>query len=268
MLLTSTQAQPDATTDVLSDYDVVLVVVDIHPFFNNRAWLGEFGEVLVTYWDPIYPEPDYGMEQTGNVVQYADGLKIDFRMWPIELMQRMARAPTLIDELDAGYRVLLDKDGLAEGMPAPTFRAYIPSRPSEQAYQIFVEEFFSDAPYVAKCLWRDDLLPAKWCLDYDMKHVYLRQMLEWWLEREHGWALPVRNMGKGLKELLPAELWHQLERTYAGGGSAENWEALIRTVALFRSLAIKVADDLGYSFPAQLDQRVMEYVQAIRSMEL
>jgi len=33
MLLTSTRANSDASVDVLSDYDVVLVVEDIHPFY-------------------------------------------------------------------------------------------------------------------------------------------------------------------------------------------------------------------------------------------
>ena len=33
MLLTSTRAVPNATVDDLSDYDVVLVVEDIYPFF-------------------------------------------------------------------------------------------------------------------------------------------------------------------------------------------------------------------------------------------
>ncbi|MBA3274447.1 MAG: aminoglycoside 6-adenylyltransferase, partial [Chloroflexia bacterium] len=32
MLLTSTRAVPDATLDAWSDYDVILVVADIHPF--------------------------------------------------------------------------------------------------------------------------------------------------------------------------------------------------------------------------------------------
>ena len=64
MLLTSTRAVPNATVDELSDYDVVLVVEDIHPFHEERSWLKDFGDVLVTYWDPIYPDPDYG---TGKI---------------------------------------------------------------------------------------------------------------------------------------------------------------------------------------------------------
>ena len=82
VLLTSTRAKPDTPVDVLSDYDVVLVVEEIRPFFDDRSWLEAFGEVLVAYWDPVYPDPDHGVDQTGNVVQYADGLHIDFRLWP------------------------------------------------------------------------------------------------------------------------------------------------------------------------------------------
>jgi len=75
-------------------------------------------------------------------------------------------------------------------MKAPTYTAYLPTPPTDETYQKVVQDFFSDIPYVAKCLWRDELLPAKWCLDFDMKHVFLRQMLEWRMERDHAWATP------------------------------------------------------------------------------
>ena len=264
MLLTSTRAIPNAPVDVFSDYDVVLVVEDIHPFFEDRSWLEDFGEVLVVYWDPIHPAPDYGIEQAANVTQYANGLKIDFSLWPVELMRKILQAPTLPAELDAGYRVLIDKDALTEGMQPPTYTAYIPTPPSEQAYQKVIEDFFSDAPYAAKCLWRDELLPAKWCLDYDMKHVYLRPMLEWRMELDHGWSVRTSALGKGLKKRLPPEIWSQLESTYAGADIAENWDALFRTMALFRQVAIEVGEALGHTYPLDLDQRVTTYVQDLR----
>jgi hypothetical protein len=83
-------------------------------------------------------------------------------------------APTMLAELDAGYRVLLDKDQLTVALRPPTFTAYVPQQPSLLTYQTLINDFLSDAPYVAKCLWCDELLPAKWCLDDDMKHNYLR----------------------------------------------------------------------------------------------
>jgi aminoglycoside 6-adenylyltransferase len=268
MLLTSTRAVPNAVVDVFSDYDVVLVVRDIHPFFTNRTWVADFGQVLVAYWDKLHPAPGYGHEQFGNVIQYVDGLKIDFTLWPVELFTQIVADPVLPDELDAGYTVLLDKDKMTRGLKAPTYNSYIPTPPIEETFVRLVEEFFSDAPYVAKCLWRDELLPVKWCLDYDMKHVYLLPMLEWRMELDYAWSQKSGVLGKGLKKRLPPALWVQLEDTYAGAGIEENWTALLRTLALFRQVASEVATHLGYTYPLALDQGVTDYVQKMRRVGL
>lgn len=267
MLLTSTRANPTATVDILSDYDVVLVVPDIHPFHADRSWLQDFGQVAVAYWDPLHLEPTYGIETFGNVIQYVDGLKIDFTLWTVELLQRIAEDPALPPDLDDGYMVLLDKDQLTDRMQAPTYTAYIPTPPTEEIYQQMVEEFFSDAPYVAKCLWRDELMPAKWCLDYDMKHLYLRPMLEWWIQLEHGWSVKTGVLGKGLKKRLPPDLWSHIESSYAGADIEENWVALFKTIELYRKVAIEVADHLKYKYPHDLDHRVTTFVQKIKGLD-
>jgi aminoglycoside 6-adenylyltransferase len=261
MLLTSTRAVPNAPVDDFSDYDVVLMVKDIHPFHEERGWLEDFGEVLVAYWDPIYLDSDFGMEKFGNVTQYTDGLKIDFTLCPIEMLRKIVQAPSIPAELDAGYLILLDKDHLSEGMKAPTHRAYIPVPPTNEVYQTMVNDFFSDPPYVAKCLLRDELFPAKWCLDYDMKYVYLRPMLEWLMGINHNWSLPTGSLGKGLRKKLPPEIWSQLEAAYAGADIAENWEALFRTMALFRKVAMEVGKGLGYDYPIELDEHVTAFVK-------
>jgi aminoglycoside 6-adenylyltransferase len=268
MLLTSTRAIPGGAVDALSDYDVVLIVRDIHPFFEDRTWLEDFGEVLVVYWDPIHPDADHGIQKVANVTQYADGLKIDFTLWPLELLEQIVQAPTLQAELDAGYRVLLDKDGLTTGMKPPTYRSYIPAPPTNEEYQKAINDFFSDPPYVAKCLLRGELFPAKWCLDFDMKHVFLRPMLEWRAELYYNWSVPIGWLGKGLKKRLPPEIWSQLEETYAGGTIEENWEALFRTMALFRQVALEVGEALGYEYPLTLDERVTAYVKNMQRQHL
>jgi aminoglycoside 6-adenylyltransferase len=130
-----------------------------------------------------------------------------------------------------------------------------------------LNNFFSDAPYVAKYLWRDELLPAKWCLDIEMRHHYLRPMLEWRMERAHGWSEPTGNLGKGLEKRLPSGIREELEDTYAGAGIADNWEALFRTMALFRRVTTDVAADLGYTYSLDLDRRVTAYVREIRSLD-
>ena len=264
MLLTSTRARPNSSVDIFSDYDVILIVKDIHLFFEDRSWLEDFGEVLVVYWDPIYLSADYGIEMTANVTQYADGLKIDFTLWPVELMRKIVQAPALPAELDAGYRVLMDKDNLTEEIKLPTYTAYIPTRPTNEVYQKAIEDFFSDAPYVAKCLLRGELFPVKWALDYDMKHIYLRQMLEWRIELDYNWSVPTGALGKGLKKRMPPEIWSQVENTYAGANTADNWEALFRTLKLFGQVAREVGKALGYMYPHNLEQRVTDYVRQMQ----
>ncbi|MCL4826362.1 MAG: aminoglycoside 6-adenylyltransferase [Caldilinea sp.] len=267
ILLTSTRAIPNAPVDILSDYDVILVVQDIQPFVLDRTWLNDFGEILVVYWDPIHSNTTFGIDQCGNVTQYASGLKIDFTLWPVELFQQIVAAPVLDAELDAGYRVLLDKDRLTDAMPAPTYTAYTPKPPSSEAYLSIINDFLSSAPYVAKCLWRDDLFPARWCLEADMRHPFLRQMLEWRIQIEHGWSIPIGNLGKGLKKHLAPELWAEVEQTFTGADIADNWAALINMMALFRRVAREVGDHFGYVYPEELHQRVCAYVQEIQRLE-
>ena len=264
VLLTSTRAVHNAHVDALSDHDVILIVRSIQLFVEDRTWINDFGEVLVVYWDPIHVAPEFGDEIIANVTQYTTGLKIDFTLWPVSLFEKIVAAPALPAELDAGHRVLLDKDRLTTSMLPPTGKAYIPQRPTLEAYLTWINDFFSDAPYVAKCLWRGELLPVKWCLDYDMKHVYLRQLLEWRAQIDHNWSVPIGSLGKGLKKYLPADMWTELEQTYAGARTDDNWEALANTMALFRRAAIEVGTHLGYAYPYDLDQRVSAYVKRFK----
>jgi aminoglycoside 6-adenylyltransferase len=265
MILTSSRAIPNAPADVFSDYDVILVVRDVQPFYEDRAWLEAFGSVLVVYRDPL--QPYYGFPKSAYVTQYDNGLKIDFTLWPVEILQRIVAEPQLPDEFDAGYRVLLDKDHLTDTLKPPTYRAYIPTPPTETEYRDLVEGLFHEATYVAKYLWRDDLMAAKFMLDHAMKQVHLRPMLEWRLEIDHDWSLKPGLYGRGLKTRLSRDLWAEVESTYSGAGLEENWEAMFRTIALFRKVASEVGDRLGYAYPHDLDQRAVEYLEKVKTLD-
>lgn len=262
MILNSTRAMPGVALDAFSDYDVILVVPDIRPFFEDRSWLGDFGSMLVVYRDPITLK--HGHEQFAYITQYEDGTKIDFILWTVELLRKVALDDRLPDVLDVGYRVLLDKGSLTGGLNPPTFKAHIPSPPNEQEYLDAIEEFYHEATYVAKHLWRDDLLPGKYNLDYMMKHKWLRQMLEWRIEIDHGWSLRPGAYGKRLKKHLDPAIWAALESTYCGANIEENWQALFKTIDLFRRVGSEVGAQLGYMYPEELDRRVSAYLQQVK----
>ena len=265
MILTSTRAIPGAELDLFSDYDVILVVQDVLPFYESRTWLDDFGGVLVVYRDPL--KRYYGSQKFAYITQYGDGLKIDFTIWPVEILSRISTVQSHPDDLDIGYLILLDKDDLTAHLIPPAYKAYLPSPPDDMAYQRVIEEFFHETTYVAKLLWRDELLPAKYGLDQVMKLNYLRQMLEWQIGIEHNWEAKSGAYGKGLKELLDPETWSELESTYTGADLTENWTALFNTITLFRKVAVGVGDHLGYNYPHELDESMMSYLQKVKNLD-
>jgi aminoglycoside 6-adenylyltransferase len=263
LLLTSSRANDRAPRDIFSDYDVIVVVSDLPPFVDDDTWLADFDEPLVRFRDTQQLQ---GIPTHHRLVLYADRTKIDYTIWPVALLRQIRDTPRLPDGLDWGYRVLLDKDGLAVGLPAPTSTAYIPSRPTEREYQALVEEFWWETIYVAKNLWRDELLHAKYNLEIVMKHDLLVRMLEWRIEIDHNWSWKPGVVGRGMKPHLPPAIWSDLERTYVGLGIAENWQALFATTALFRNVASAVGASLGYTYPHDLDARVTAYLEEVRSL--
>jgi aminoglycoside 6-adenylyltransferase len=263
MLLTSSRARPGGPVDWLSDYDIILAVTEAERFGREEGWLWEYGEPMARWGDE---SALLGLTTYFRSVIYTDSVKIDYTLWPDALLERVAEQAALPEELDEGYRVLLDKEGRTAGWKRPTHRAFIPARPTAAEYQAVVEEFWWTATYVAKSLWRDELVFARWVLDEDIKNGELRRLLEWRLELDHDWSLRPGVYGRGLKRLLPPDLWAELASTYVGPEIEANWEALFRTTALFRRVAREVAAALGFVYPQRMDDQVSAHLEAIRRL--
>lgn len=264
MVLTSSRAIPDNPyTDQYSDYDLILALRDVGPFHASRDWLGAFGTVLAMYRDPMCEED--GLHCSGNVVQFEEGLKIDFSLWPVERLREVAGQDPLPEEFDAGYQVLLDKDGLTAGIRPPSYRGYTPQPPTEARYHEEIENFFLCATYVAKYLLRDDVMAAKFLLDGEMKHENLRPLLEWLIEIEHDWKVKPGNYGRRMKKWLRADLWAALESTYAGAGIEENWQALYRLMDLMHIVGVELGEKLGFVYPESIEQRMRIYLAKLKN---
>lgn len=263
LILTSSRAVPDMPTERLSDYDLIVVLADVDRFLRDEGWLQTYGTPIVRFNDHHVLN---GHDTYARLVLYEDGTKIDYTLWPVALLQKVAAAPQLPDDLDVGYRILLDKDGLTDGIVAPTYAAHIPVRPTEAEYLALVHEFWWEITYVAKNLWRDELFPARYSFDTVIKYDLLRRLLEWAIEGEHGWRYKPGNLGRGLKGALPTEVWSEVESTFIGANIEENWQALFTATALFRRIATTVAHALGYAYPLELDQRVLRYLHQVRSL--
>lgn len=268
LVLSSSRTNPTVQhlVDRLSDYDLDVVIQgDARSWYEDRSWLEDFGQVMVGFCDP--PEREYGIEIFGCVILYEEGLEIDFTIMPVDIFRQVVAEPELRGGWDDGHQVLLDKDHMTTGMKRPTHREYIPSPPTEQEYRRIIDIFFTDATYVAKFLWRDELLFWKHMLDQELKGEALRRMLEWRMELDYNWSVRLGEHGRELRKRLPPKLWAELESTYVGAGSEDNWKALFRTTALFRKVAVEVGDRLGFAYPHEMDRRVETYLEWVRGLD-
>ncbi|CAM3727300.1 aminoglycoside 6-adenylyltransferase [Mesobacillus thioparans] len=259
VLLTSSRANPHAFTDIFTDYDFEIFVEDLDAFISHDGWLDQFGSLIKKV-----------ALQDGNwrtrLVLYEDGTKIDFQISTSDHIQRLAEFTELPAKYDNGFKVLLDKDGFAKKIPAPSYKAYITRKPSEEIYADSINSFWGDTAYVANSLWRDELYFAKYMLDNVIRFNYLQPAIEWYLGVKHDWSINPNKFGRWFKRYLDSETWAELEATYAGAGIEENWEALFRTADLFSRLAQEVGESLGYQYPIECERKMREYLLKVRNL--
>lgn len=256
MILTSSRVDLNAHTDIFSDYDVELYVSDINKVMNDE-WLGFFGDIMICW--PLKPLSTFDSKWITRLVLFENGVRIDFQI----TSQKSIEA----SRYDSGYKVLSDKDHITSKIPAPTHREYLIKKPTEEEYETLIHEFFWDATYVPKHLWRDELFFAKYMLDNIIRFEYLERVLEWYIAMQHDWSINTNTHGRYFKRYLDAKTWKELEETYAGADIEENWKAFFKTVELFRGLARALGKNLGYKYPDPLDSKMTEYYRKMQSIK-
>lgn len=251
VLMIGSRATPQGARDGYSDHDVVLFLEPGSRLAERDDWLEVFGRPLIVLRETTEHR---GETVPTRLVQYRGGHRIDFTLSRVDLLRRIVEQDALPDWLAAGYRVLLDRDGDAARLhPAPS-AAYVPRPPTSSEYGALVDTFWWETLYVSKYVTRCELMPARYSLEVVLRYECLIPMLEWYVQIPRGWEQSVGVRGRGLRWLLEPEDREVLDATYAGPTLAGHREALRAMIELFRKAARAVARDLGYHYPAIMDQ--------------
>ena len=254
-VLTSSRVGPEGAIDFLSDYDIELFVADMETFQKDDEWLGVFGPIMVRW--PFKPRSTFDEQWLTRLVLFKDGVRIDF-----QITDQMAIKP---DAYEDGYKILVDKDNLTAELNEPTYSQHLVKKPSQEEYDVLVHEFWWNATYVPKSLWRDELPFAASMLGQAVRDKYLRTVIEWSIGLQHDWSVNTGVCGKRFKRYLDAETWSEFESTFAGADIEENWQAFSNGVTLFGKLARIVGSSLDYDYPAQMEEEMINYYSKIRN---
>lgn len=260
VVMNGSRANPTVRRDPFQDYDIVYLVEKYESFLRDQSWIDVFGERLV-YQLPDDPKQYPGEQREdgfGYLMQFQDGTRID-----LQLAKKEAYAGYCFD--DRLSVVLLDKDGFLPELPEPDESSHYIKKPTQEVFDGCRCEFWWISPYVAKGLWRGQILfgqkHMEWCIRKE-----LERMLSWYAGAEHGFQVCAGKCGDRLREYLPEDWWNRYLRTYAPSREEAVWEALFTAGELFTEASQAVAEKLGFSISLEWDETVPQYLNYVREL--
>ena len=153
-VVTGFRVNPNAKRDLFQDYDISCYVGDVEPFRTDIGFLDQFGELMIMQSPEDMEDPPpakYG--HCAYLMQFTDGNRIDLSFCPIDWLNHIQH--------ESLTWVLVDKDGVASNLPPPSDKDFLPKEPTAKAFDDCCNEFWWVCPYVAKALWREELMHAK-----------------------------------------------------------------------------------------------------------
>lgn len=258
VIMNGSRANPNVSRDPFQDFDIVYIVSDVESFKQDPEWITRFGETMIVQTpEDMEDPPPTGDGTFSYLMQFTDGNRIDLGLYPVRKLGEMER--------DSLSLLLLDKDGIIEPFPPASESDYLPRPPTAKAFSDCCNEFWWACPYIAKGLWRREIVYAKYMLD-TVAREQLTKLLIWHIGLETDFSANPGMQGKHFKMYLGPELWTRLESTYADADLENTWVALFVMSDLFRDVGVDIARRLRFEYPILDDARVTKHLQHVRHL--
>lgn len=258
VIMNGSRANPNAQRDIFQDFDIVYLVTDVSSFRDDWTWINRFGELMILQMPEMMADPPPSNDgRFVYLMQFTDGNRIDLTLLPSAKFHELRR-----DSLSV---LLLDKDGIVEPFPTPNESDYLPTPPTAKAFFDCCNEFWWVCPYVAKGLWREEIIYVKYHLDQVIREQ-LMKMLTWYVGVKTQFLGSPGKLGKHFKQYLEPELWAMLEKTYSDATYENTWDALNIMCELFRVTGNQVAEHFGFDYPRTDDEKVSAHLKHVQSL--
>jgi len=260
VLLNGSRANPDIKKDTFQDFDIVYIVNEMSAFLNDPAWIDIFGERLILQMpdDMTFKNEKRKASSFPYLMLFKDRNRIDLTLFSIDQLENEF-------EQDSLAVLLLDKDNLFPNMPIPGDMDYHIKRPTEKIFTDCCNEFWWVCTYVAKGLWRQEIIYAKDMFELPVREMFLK-MIEWYIGTETGFSVSFGKSGKNMKSYLSPSLYNKILSTYPDADARNIWKSLFIMTDIFRDLANKISGNLGFTYNSKEDYNVTEYLQWVYSM--
>jgi len=259
VLLGGSRANRNVPEDILQDFDITYVVSEMESLLQDHNWIDVFGERLILQMPEEMTIGEKDKHCFHYLMLFKDGVRIDLTLLPLSA-------------LETGYKpgsltvLLLDKDNLFEKLPTPTDADYRIKRPTEQEFKDCCNEFWWVSTYVAKGLWRHELIYAKATLENVVRLMFLK-MIEWYIGAQTEFKVSLGKSGRNVKQHVSPELYQKILSTYQDSDINNTWLSLFTMTSTFSELANEVACGLGFRYNMVEEENVTGYLKSIYKMQ-
>ncbi|MGJ7033696.1 aminoglycoside 6-adenylyltransferase [Niabella hirudinis] len=262
VLQDGSRSNPDVTPDIFQDFDIIYVVEELAPFLNDHSWVDVFGEQLILQLPEameLYPPTPELEGAFSYLLQFKDGNRIDLTIVSVERLEPFTR--------DSLCKVIWDKAGIFNDHPLPpsSDASYIVRQPSARSFTDCCNEFWYTNAGLAKGLWRGEVVLAQELISQVIRAALL-QMMNWYIGCRHGFGVNTGKFGKYYQRYLEPGLYQKLLATYPVADLQQIWRSVYTAQELFREAAQAIAEELGYTYPADWDKNVTAYMQHVQQL--
>ena len=240
--------------DRLSDINLEIFVMEPTRFADNTDWLAAFGAI----WLSVSHTEGSEVHQKAA---YADGLVVECRFHPLQELNEMR--DLLPSCYEPRFDVLVDKDKLARDLAKPQGKEPTPASPPENIYREAIEQFWWEAFYAFKYLWRGELWQSKH-YDWQLKQRLL-QALGWHAVVCEGKDNFTFTEGKHLAEWADPESYAALMTVFGRFYPADSWRALKATIQLYTRLMKAIGSQLGYPYPQDQESKFISLAKDLQA---
>ncbi len=258
--LNGSRANKNAPKDIFQDYDIVYVVSETQPFYQDEFWIDRFGPRLYMQMPEkmdFLRGKDYSFDDIyGWLIQFADGNRMDLHVESVAYAQKHIHDDKLCV-------VLLDKENILPFIPEATDVDYHVKKPTMNDFLCDCNNFWWCLNNVAKGLWREEI-PYVMDMLNDCIRPHLVHVLSWKIGIETNFSCSVGKSGKYMNRYLSPEIWSRFLSTYPDADIEHIWNTTMIMCALFDEIASEVAERYQYSYDHAEAEASLNFLKHVR----
>lgn len=246
--------------DIFQDYDVVYVVTENKPFYEDKNWIDIFGERLYMQL-PYELDRSVGMDVDFDkcyawLMQLADGNRVDLTVrptWDCGI------------EDDKLCRILLDKDGILPDIPEATDEDLLIKKPTAAEFYAACNEFWWCMNNVAKGLWREEVPYVHDMINHCVRPQVVK-ILSWKIGFDTDFTVSAGKSAKYMYKWLEPAVWRRFLDTYSGSDISEIWRSVFAMCDIVDEFAPKIAEKLQTEYDTTTAKNSRMWLEKVQKL--